>query len=149
MWARWMRLVFVTSKTCHNRAWVYDIRDPLGKVHLKRPGPLAPGEKIKRPGSTVGGGGVLMWLSCVGHGCLRMLLLPCFCRCCLAGLRMPFLGVLRQRDCSSLVVTRSKFQSDGATKITFWTRNQTLCTKHAFAQAPKWFYDHELQRVAT
>ena len=35
-----------------------NIRDPLtlGKVHFKRPKPLAPGEKIKRPGSTIGGG---------------------------------------------------------------------------------------------
>ena len=32
-----------------------NVRDPLtlGKVHFKRPKPLAPGEKIKRPGSTV------------------------------------------------------------------------------------------------
>ena len=57
MWARWMRLVFVTSKTGHNTAWVYDIRDPLGKVHFKRPGPLAPGGKIKRRGLLLGGGG--------------------------------------------------------------------------------------------
>ena len=52
-----MRLVFVTSKTGH-RAWAYDIRDPLGKVHFKRPGPLAPGEKLRDPGLLSGGGGV-------------------------------------------------------------------------------------------
>ena len=65
MWARWMRLVFVTSKIGHNRAWVYNIRDPLGKVHFKRPGPLAPGEKIKRPGFAVGGGGTPVLVLCL------------------------------------------------------------------------------------
>ena len=52
----------MTSKTGHNKAWVYDIRDPLGKVHFKRPRPSAPGRKSKRPGSTVTGAGV--FISC-------------------------------------------------------------------------------------
>ena len=44
-----MWLASVSSKTSHNRAWIYDVRDPLGKVHFKRPGPLAQGKKLRDP----------------------------------------------------------------------------------------------------
>ena len=59
--ARWMRLVFVSSNIGHIRDWNYNIRDPLGEVHSKRPRALAPGQKMKRPRSTGTGGGGVYW----------------------------------------------------------------------------------------
>ena len=53
-----MLLVSVISEIGHNKFWDYNIRDPLGKVHFKRPTALAPGEKIKESRSTAMGGGV-------------------------------------------------------------------------------------------
>ena len=65
-----MQLVSVSSKTSYHWAWVYDIRYPLGKVHFKRPGPLALRKKLRDPGLLVGGESV--WS---GHGRTRLLTL--------------------------------------------------------------------------